>query len=56
MDPSRAGKVSVGSGFLFYYVLLIKNLFFNHLCMDINEKHKLVTIIDRNPDSERVIE
>ena len=36
----------MGSGFLFYIVLIIKNLFFNHLCMDINEKNKLVIFIE----------
>jgi len=50
----------VDAGFLFYYVLLIKSMFYNHLCMDINEKSKLsigIGIgIGRNPDPERIIE
>jgi len=42
--------ISVGAGFLFYCVLLIKSMFYIHLCMDINEKSKRSIFIGRNPD------
>ena len=48
--------IGVGAEFLFYYVLHIKSLFFNHLSTYISEESKLIIVTGRTPDPERVIE